>query len=89
MQVVSVTSFNGGNNLDMIPETVVIGGTFRAFSNASFYNLLQRIEEVRRSFHFRFGVLIFTILTFFDMETHTGNRRTGQCFPMLGDGRFL
>ncbi|XP_022768168.1 IAA-amino acid hydrolase ILR1-like 6 isoform X2 [Durio zibethinus] len=45
-QVVSVTSFNGGNNLDMIPETVVIGGTFRAFSNASFYNLLQRIEEV-------------------------------------------
>ncbi|WRX31428.1 Peptidase M20 - like 10 [Theobroma cacao] len=45
-QVVSVTSFNGGNNLDMIPDTVVIGGTFRAFSNASFYNLLQRIEEV-------------------------------------------
>ncbi|KAK5824308.1 IAA-amino acid hydrolase ILR1-like 6 [Gossypium arboreum] len=45
-QVVSVTSFNGGNNLDMIPETVVIGGTFRAFSNANFYNLLQRIEEV-------------------------------------------
>ncbi|XVF64549.1 hypothetical protein PTKIN_Ptkin09bG0177500 [Pterospermum kingtungense] len=45
-QVVSVTSFNGGNNLDMIPETVVIGGTFRAFCNTSFYNLLQRIEEV-------------------------------------------
>ncbi|KAG8493885.1 hypothetical protein CXB51_011299 [Gossypium anomalum] len=45
-QVVSVTSFNGGNNLNMIPDTVVIGGTFRAFSNASFYNLLQRIQEV-------------------------------------------
>ncbi|XVE55318.1 hypothetical protein DITRI_Ditri03aG0149200 [Diplodiscus trichospermus] len=45
-QVVSVTSFNGGNNLDLIPDTVVIGGTFRAFSNASFYNLLQRISEV-------------------------------------------
>ncbi|XVE95496.1 hypothetical protein REPUB_Repub02eG0102700 [Reevesia pubescens] len=42
----SVTSFNGGSNLDMIPDTVVIGGTFNAFSNASFYNLLQRIEEV-------------------------------------------
>ncbi|XP_057973999.1 IAA-amino acid hydrolase ILR1-like 6 isoform X2 [Malania oleifera] len=45
-QVVSVTIFNGGNNLDMIPDTVVIGGTFRAFSNTSFYQLLQRIEEV-------------------------------------------
>ncbi|GKU87627.1 hypothetical protein SLEP1_g1995 [Rubroshorea leprosula] len=45
-QVVSVTSFNGGNNLDITPDTVVIGGTFRAFSNSSFYQLLQRIEEV-------------------------------------------
>ncbi|GLT69515.1 hypothetical protein SLA2020_416610 [Shorea laevis] len=45
-QVVSVASFNGGNNLDMIPDTVVLGGTFRAFSNTSFYQLLQRIKEV-------------------------------------------
>ncbi|KAA8538452.1 hypothetical protein F0562_028002 [Nyssa sinensis] len=46
-QVVSVTSFNGGgDNLNMIPNTVVLGGTFRAFSNTSFYQLLQRIEEV-------------------------------------------
>ncbi|KAJ9673600.1 hypothetical protein PVL29_023266 [Vitis rotundifolia] len=45
-QVVSVTSLNGGNSLDMIADTVVLGGTFRAFSNTSFYQLLQRIEEV-------------------------------------------
>ncbi|KAA8546415.1 hypothetical protein F0562_002846 [Nyssa sinensis] len=45
-QVVSVTSFKGGDNLDMIPDTVILGGTFRAFSNTSFYQLLQRIEEV-------------------------------------------
>ncbi|XP_027904680.1 IAA-amino acid hydrolase ILR1-like 6 [Vigna unguiculata] len=45
-QVVSVTSFNGGDNLDMIPDTVVLGGTFRAFSNTSFYQLLERIEQV-------------------------------------------
>ena len=45
-QVVSVTSFNGGNSLDMIPDTVVLGGTFRAFSNTSFYQLLERIEQV-------------------------------------------
>ncbi|XP_050236001.1 IAA-amino acid hydrolase ILR1-like 6 [Mercurialis annua] len=45
-QVVSVTTVDGGNNLDMIPNTVVLGGTFRAFSNASFYQLLRRINEV-------------------------------------------
>ncbi|KAJ7959148.1 putative IAA-amino acid hydrolase ILR1 [Quillaja saponaria] len=45
-QVVSVTAFNGGNNLDMIPDSVVLGGTFRAFSNTSFYEVLQRIKEV-------------------------------------------
>ncbi|XXG60838.1 hypothetical protein AAC387_Pa04g2651 [Persea americana] len=45
-QVVSVASFNGGDNLDLIPKSVVLGGTFRAFSNASFYQVRQRIEEV-------------------------------------------
>ncbi|OVA18982.1 Peptidase M20 [Macleaya cordata] len=45
-QVVSVASFNGGDNLDVIPESVVLGGTFRAFSNTSFYQLRRRIEEV-------------------------------------------
>lgn len=45
-QVVSVTSFNGGDNLDVIPELVILGGTFRAFSNASISQLLKRIEQV-------------------------------------------
>ncbi|KAJ6730486.1 PEPTIDASE M20 FAMILY MEMBER [Salix viminalis] len=45
-QVVSVTTMDGGSNLDMIPETVVLGGTFRAYSSTGFYKLLQRIEEV-------------------------------------------
>ncbi|KAI4337825.1 hypothetical protein L6164_016195 [Bauhinia variegata] len=45
-QVVSVTSFKGGNELDTIPDTVVLGGTFRAFSNTSFYQILERIEQV-------------------------------------------
>nr|DAD24649.1 TPA_asm: hypothetical protein HUJ06_026113 [Nelumbo nucifera] len=45
-QVVSVASFNGGDNLDQIPQSVTIAGTFRAFSNASFYGLLKRVEEV-------------------------------------------
>ncbi|KAG7599561.1 Peptidase M20 [Arabidopsis suecica] len=45
-QVVSVTSFDGGHSLDVMPETVVLGGTFRAFSNSSFYYLKKRIQEV-------------------------------------------
>ncbi|KAG2305299.1 hypothetical protein Bca4012_064363 [Brassica carinata] len=45
-QVVSVTSFDGGHSLDAVPDTVVLGGTFRAFSNSSFYYLMKRIREV-------------------------------------------
>ncbi|ESQ31014.1 hypothetical protein EUTSA_v10011458mg [Eutrema salsugineum] len=45
-QVVSVTSFQGGHSLDVAPDTVVLGGTFRAFSNSSFYYLMKRIREV-------------------------------------------
>lgn len=46
-QVVSVTTFNdGGNSLDTIADTVVLSGTLRAFSNASFYQLIRRIEEI-------------------------------------------
>ncbi|KFK36207.1 hypothetical protein AALP_AA4G091700 [Arabis alpina] len=45
-QVVSVTSFDGGNSLDVAPDTVVLGGTFRTFSNSSFYYLMKRIREV-------------------------------------------
>ncbi|KAI4970648.1 hypothetical protein ZWY2020_001562 [Hordeum vulgare] len=41
-QVVSVAMVDGGD-----PEApLVLGGTFRAFSNASFYTLRRRIEEV-------------------------------------------
>lgn len=47
-----MTYFNGGDHLDMIPDAVVIGGTLRAFSNTSFYQLLQRIEEVLFFFFF-------------------------------------
>ncbi|ERN00962.1 hypothetical protein AMTRI_Chr04g250390 [Amborella trichopoda] len=45
-QVVSVAAFNGGERLDVIPKSVTIGGTFRAFSNESFYSVRHRIEEV-------------------------------------------
>ncbi|KAG0503729.1 hypothetical protein HPP92_003801 [Vanilla planifolia] len=45
-QVISVAAFNGGGDLGRVPESVILGGTFRAFSNASFYKLRQRIEEV-------------------------------------------
>eukprot|EP01018_Ginkgo_biloba_P022750 Gb_16633 [translate_table: standard] len=45
-QVVSVTTFNGGSAFNVIPHSVTIGGTFRAFSNDSFHKLRHRIEEV-------------------------------------------
>ncbi|KAF7110657.1 hypothetical protein CFC21_110738 [Triticum aestivum] len=43
-QVVSVAMVNGSGGDPAAP--LVLGGTFRAFSNASFYTLRRRIEEV-------------------------------------------
>ncbi|XP_052181438.1 IAA-amino acid hydrolase ILR1-like 4 isoform X1 [Diospyros lotus] len=45
-QVVTVAKFKGGGAFNVIPDSVTIGGTFRAFSKESFMQLKQRIEEV-------------------------------------------
>lgn len=60
-----MTSFNGGSNLDMIPDVVVIGGTFRAFSNSSFYQVLQRIEQVLSIFKFQNPIQVSKVLNLF------------------------
>ncbi|KAG1364043.1 hypothetical protein COCNU_11G008700 [Cocos nucifera] len=44
--VVSVSSFHGGSSYSTVPDSVTIGGTFRAFTKRSFGVLKQRIEEV-------------------------------------------
>ncbi|XP_058068399.1 IAA-amino acid hydrolase ILR1-like 4 [Magnolia sinica] len=45
-QVVTVAKFQGGSTFNVIPDSVTIAGTFRAFSKESFSQLRQRIEEV-------------------------------------------
>ncbi|GER46941.1 IAA-amino acid hydrolase ILR1 [Striga asiatica] len=45
-QVVTVGKFQGGGAFNVIPDSVTIGGTFRAFSSESLHQLKQRIEEV-------------------------------------------
>ncbi|XP_068641870.1 IAA-amino acid hydrolase ILR1-like 1 [Aristolochia californica] len=45
-QVVSVSKINGGSAYNIIPDSVTIAGTFRAFSKKSFNALKQRIQEV-------------------------------------------
>ncbi|XP_039116050.1 IAA-amino acid hydrolase ILR1-like 1 [Dioscorea cayenensis subsp. rotundata] len=45
-QVVTVARFQGGSAFNVIPDSVSIGGTFRAFSKESFLQLRRRIEEV-------------------------------------------
>ncbi|KAL5697668.1 jasmonoyl-L-amino acid hydrolase [Ranunculus cassubicifolius] len=45
-QVVTVAKFQGGGAFNVIPDSVTIGGTFRAFAKESFAHLKQRIEEV-------------------------------------------
>ncbi|KAG5115317.1 hypothetical protein JHK84_041430 [Glycine max] len=44
-QVVTVGKFQGGGAFNVIPDSVTIGGTFRAFSKESFMQLRQRIEQ--------------------------------------------
>lgn len=46
MQVVTVAKFQGGGAFNVIPDSVTIGGTFRAFLKDSMIQLQQRIKEV-------------------------------------------
>ncbi|XP_027341384.1 IAA-amino acid hydrolase ILR1-like 4 [Abrus precatorius] len=45
-QVVTVGKFQGGGAFNVIPDSVTISGTFRAFSKESLMQLKQRIEQV-------------------------------------------
>ncbi|KAL1825419.1 hypothetical protein ACET3Z_012197 [Daucus carota] len=45
-QVVAVGKFQGGGAFNVIPDSVTIGGTFKAFSEESFDKLKGRITEV-------------------------------------------
>ncbi|GLU14384.1 hypothetical protein SLE2022_309590 [Rubroshorea leprosula] len=45
-QVVTVAKFQGGGAFNVIPDSVTIGGTFRAFSKESLIQIKRRIEEV-------------------------------------------
>lgn len=46
MQVVSVAMINGGTAYNIIPDSAIIAGTFRAFNKKSFNALRERIQEV-------------------------------------------
>ena len=47
-----MAKFQGGGAFNVIPDSVTIGGTFRAFSKESFAQLRQRIEEVHPTLGF-------------------------------------
>ncbi|KAM7515580.1 hypothetical protein LguiA_005163 [Lonicera macranthoides] len=46
LRVVTIGKFQGGGAFNVIPDSVTIGGTFRAFTKESFEQLKKRIEEV-------------------------------------------
>jgi len=45
-KVVTVGKIQGGGAFNVIPDSVIIGGTFRAFLRESFTQLRHRIEQV-------------------------------------------
>ncbi|KAD3069314.1 hypothetical protein E3N88_37194 [Mikania micrantha] len=51
-QVVSVTTFTGGDDPNAMPDTIILKGTLRAFSNSSFYHLIRRIKEASSTVDF-------------------------------------
>ncbi|CAI9092830.1 OLC1v1028170C1 [Oldenlandia corymbosa var. corymbosa] len=66
-QVVSVTIVQAGNANNVIPESVTIAGTYRAFGRKSFYALRKRIEEVIKA---QAGVHRCTAEVEFDGKDH-------------------
>lgn len=46
LQVVSVTSVKGGDAVNVIPDEVIIKGTFRSTAQEGRKKLKQRIQEV-------------------------------------------
>jgi len=54
-----VATFKGGDAFNVIPETVTLGGTFRALSPESFAILKRRIQEVCNRLCFFFSCLAF------------------------------
>lgn len=54
----TVGKVQGGEAFNVIPDSVTIGGTFRAFSKESLLQLKQRIEKVLS----RFCIYIHTVL---------------------------
>ena len=59
----TVGKFQGGGAFNVIPDSVTIGGTFRALLKSSFVRLRQRIEEVRH----RAVLSVAAIFTFFPL----------------------
>ncbi|OIW15893.1 hypothetical protein TanjilG_04428 [Lupinus angustifolius] len=45
-KVLTVAKFGGGDALNVIPDSITIGGTFRAFSRENMMHLKQRIKQV-------------------------------------------
>lgn len=85
-----MTSVDTGDSLHTIPETVVLCGTFRAFSNSSFYQLLKRIREVSQSFKLCIEELTFYLnLKKAPASSATGLYRTSTRVQMFSDSGVL
>lgn len=54
----TVGKFQGGGAFNVIPDSVTIGGTFRALLKESLLRLKQRIGEVNYTFRPVFGIAI-------------------------------
>ncbi|KAK4267355.1 hypothetical protein QN277_024142 [Acacia crassicarpa] len=92
-QVVTISKFHGGGAFNVIPDSVTIGGTFRAFSKQSLMQLRQRIVEVitgqaavqrcNTTVNFIESSLISAVIN--DGKLHEHFRQVAE--DMLGEGK--
>ncbi|XP_051114332.1 IAA-amino acid hydrolase ILR1-like 4 [Andrographis paniculata] len=92
-QVVTVGKFQGGRTFNVIPDTVTLGGTFRAFSKENFMQLKHRIEEViiRQAGVQRCNASVNFLSPFYPAtinDAHLDKHFRAVAETMLGDGNI-
>lgn len=87
--MVTVAKFQGGGAFNVIPDSVMIEGTFRAFSKVSLIQLKKRIEEVSGQVHILLMKGSTSDVCLSDLVKLTGYQRASCCTKVQCDCRFL
>ena len=75
--VVTIGQFHGGDSFNVIPDTVYLEGTLRAFDKGVQQHLEQRVEEVAHGIAASAGIEASVEMIRIALPTHNAPRPTG------------